>query len=108
MEECMLGLLLSEFFTQLWKNIQSQSNQPEQAAPPPVLAVFSCISLSELLKSFLMSSTVIMRYAFKPGSSFLGVLVYPGLTEVGMLGSDDSEWSLFLLVRFLCLPSTIW
>ena len=105
MEECMLGLLLSEFFTQLWKNIQSQSNQPEQAAPPPVLAVFSCISLSELLKSFLMSSTVIMRYAFKPGSSFSGVLGYPGLGKV--LGSDDGEWSWFLLVRFLRLPFAI-
>jgi hypothetical protein len=37
------------------------------------LAVFSCISLSELL-NFLMSSTIIMRYAFKSGSSFSGVL----------------------------------
>jgi hypothetical protein len=92
MEECMLGLLLSEFFTQLWKNIQSQSNQPEQAAPPPVLAVFSCISLSELLKSFSMSSTIIMRYAFKSGSTFSGVLWCPGLGEVGVLGSDDGEW----------------
>jgi hypothetical protein len=38
-----------------------------------------CISLSELLKSFLMFSTIIMRYAFKSGSSFSGVLGCPGL-----------------------------
>ena len=33
---------------------------------------FSCVLLYffELLKSFLMSSTIIMRYAFKSGSSF--------------------------------------
>jgi hypothetical protein len=34
------------------------------------IAVFSCISLSELLKSFLMSSTIIMIYAFKSGLGF--------------------------------------
>jgi hypothetical protein len=34
------------------------------------LAVFSCIYLHEFLKSFLMSSTIIMRYAFKPGLAF--------------------------------------
>jgi hypothetical protein len=55
------------------------------------LAVFSCISLSELLKSFLMSSTIIMRYAFISGSSFSGVLGYPSLAEVGVLGYDDGE-----------------
>jgi hypothetical protein len=71
------------------------------------LSVF-CISLSELLKSFSMSSTIIMRYAFKSGSSFLGVLGYPGLAVVGVLGSDDDEWSWFLLVRFLCLPFAVW
>ena len=49
--------------------------------------------LSALLKSFLMSSTIIMRYAFKSGSSFLGVLGYPELVEVGVLDSDDGEWS---------------
>jgi hypothetical protein len=27
---------------------------------------------------------------------------------VGVLGSDDGEWSWFLLVRFLRLPFTIW
>jgi hypothetical protein len=63
--------------------------------------VFSCISLSELLKSFLMSSTIIMRYAFKSGSIFSGVLGCPGLGGVGVLRSDDGEWSWFLLVRFL-------
>ena len=45
-----------------------------------------------------------MRYAFKSGSSFLGVLGCPGLGEVGVLRSDDGEWSWFLLVRFLSLP----
>ena len=68
------------------------------------LAMFSCISLSELLKSFLMSSTSIKRYDFKSESCILGVLGYPGLAELGVLGSDDGEWSWFLLVRFLHLP----
>jgi hypothetical protein len=72
------------------------------------LAVFSCIYLSELLKSFLMSSTIIMRYAFNSGSSFSCVLGCPGMGEVGVLGSDDGEWSWFLLVRFLNLPLAIW
>ena len=52
-----------------------------------------------------MSSTIIMRYAFKSESRFLGVL---GLAEVGVLGSDDGEWSWFLLVIFLHLPFAIW
>jgi hypothetical protein len=60
------------------------------------LAVFSCISLSELLKSFLMSSTIIMRYAFKSGSSLTGMLGCPGLGKVGVLHSDDGECSWFL------------
>jgi hypothetical protein len=34
-------------------------------------------------------------------SRFSGVLGCPGLGEVGVLGSDDGEWSWFLLVRFL-------
>jgi hypothetical protein len=71
------------------------------------LALFSCLSLSELLMSFLMSSASIMRYDFKSESCFSGVLGYPGLTEVGKLGSDDGEWSWFLLVRFLHLPFVI-
>ena len=58
--------------------------------------------------SFLKSSTSIMRYDFKSESCFSGVLGYPGLAEVGVLGSGDGEWSWFLLVRFLCLPFTIW
>ena len=45
-----------------------------------------------------------MRYAFKSGSSFSGVLGCPGLGGVGVLVSDDGEWSWFLLLRFLCLP----
>jgi hypothetical protein len=72
------------------------------------LAVFSCISLSELLKSLFISSTINMRYAFKSGSSFSGVSGYPDLAEVGVLGSDDGEWSCFLLVRFLLLPFAVW
>jgi hypothetical protein len=27
---------------------------------------------------------------------------------LGVLGSDDGEWSWFLLVRFFSLPFTIW
>jgi hypothetical protein len=45
-----------------------------------------------------------MRYAFKSGSIFSGILGHPGLGGVGVLRSDDGEWSWFLLVRFLCLP----
>jgi hypothetical protein len=56
----------------------------------------------------LMSSTIIMRYAFRSGSNFSGVLGCPGLGEVGLLGSDDGEWSWFLLVRLLRLPFAIW
>jgi hypothetical protein len=55
--------------------------------------VFSCNSLSELLKPFLMSSTSIKRYDFKSESCFSGVLGYPGLDEAGVLLSDDGEWS---------------
>jgi hypothetical protein len=36
-----------------------------------------------------MSSAIIMRYAFKSGFSFSGVLGYAGLAELGVLGSDD-------------------
>jgi hypothetical protein len=49
------------------------------------LAVFFCISLSELLMP-LKSSTSIMRYDFKSESCFLGVLLYPGLSVVGERG----------------------
>jgi hypothetical protein len=56
----------------------------------------------------LMSTTIIMRYVFQPGSGLLAVLGYPGLAEVVVLGSDDGEWSWFLSVRFLPLPFTIW
>jgi hypothetical protein len=45
-----------------------------------------------------------MRYAFKSGSSFSGVLGCPGLGGMGVLRSDDGDWSWFLLVRFLDLP----
>jgi hypothetical protein len=55
-----------------------------------------------------MSSTIIMRYDFKSESCFLGVLGYLGLAEMGVLGSDDGDWSWFLLVRILHLPFAIW
>jgi hypothetical protein len=48
-----------------------------------------------------------MRYDFKFESCFLGLLGYPGLAVVGVLGSVDVERSRFLLVRFLHLPFTI-
>jgi hypothetical protein len=43
-----------------------------------------------------------------PIIAFSGVLGYPGLAMVGVLGSDDAEWSWFLLVRILHLPFAIW
>jgi hypothetical protein len=49
-----------------------------------------------------------MRYDFKSESCFSGLLGYPGLAEVGVLGSDDGAWSLFLVVRFLHLPFAMW
>jgi hypothetical protein len=49
-----------------------------------------------------------MKYAFKSGSSFSGMLGYPGLGEGGVLHSDDGEWSCVLLVRFLHLPFAYW
>ena len=36
------------------------------------------------------------------------MLGYSGLTVVGVLGSDDAEWSWILLVRYLHLPFPIW
>jgi hypothetical protein len=38
-----------------------------------------------------MSSTIIVRYAFKPWSRFSGVLGCPGVAELGVLGSDYGE-----------------
>ena len=49
-----------------------------------------------------------MRYNFKSMSCSLGVLGYPGLIVVGVLGSDDAQCSWFLLVRSLCFPFAIW
>ena len=49
-----------------------------------------------------------MRYDFKSVSCFLGVLGYPLLVVVDVLGSDDAQCSWFLLVRFLRLPLAIW
>ena len=57
---------------------------------------------------YLKSSTTIMRYDFKSASFFLGVLGYPGLVVVGVLGFDVAQYSWFLLVRFLSLPFAIW
>ena len=64
------------------------------------LSVFY-ISLSELLKSFSMPSTIIMIYAMKSGSSFSGVLGCPGPSEVGVMGSDDGEWSWISVSKIL-------
>jgi hypothetical protein len=55
------------------------------------LAVFSCISLSDLLMPFLKSFTTIMRYDFKSDSCLSGVLGYPGFSVAGVLGSDDAQ-----------------
>jgi hypothetical protein len=41
--------------------------------------VFSCISLKELLISFLLPSIIIMRSDFRSISCFSGVMAYPGL-----------------------------
>ena len=49
-----------------------------------------------------------MIFDFKSESCFSGVLGDPGLTQVGVLGSDDGEWAWFLLVRFLHLSFAIW
>ena len=49
-----------------------------------------------------------MKYDFKSESCFSGVLGYPELAVVGILGSDDAQCSWFLLARFLHLPFTIW
>jgi hypothetical protein len=55
------------------------------------LAMFYCISLRELIVSFLKSSISIMRYDFKYESCFSGVLWYPVLTVVGVLSSGDAK-----------------
>jgi hypothetical protein len=49
-----------------------------------------------------------MRYDFKSESCFSCVVGNPELTVVGVLGSNEAEWSSFLLIRFLCLPFAIW
>jgi hypothetical protein len=58
--------------------------------------VFSYISLSELLMPFLKFFTSIMRYDFRSEFCFLGVLGYPGLAVLGVLGSGVAQWSWFL------------
>ena len=35
------------------------------------------------------------------------MLCYPGMAEVRVLGSDDGDWSWFLLVTFINLSFTI-
>jgi hypothetical protein len=40
---------------------------------------------------FLKSSTSIIKYEFKSESCFSGVLGYPGLAVVGVLGSVDAS-----------------
>ena len=39
--------------------------------------------------SFLKSSIILMRSDFRSESCFFSVMVYPGLSMVGELGSDD-------------------
>ena len=41
-----------------------------------------------------------MRYDFKSEYCFSGVLGYLGLAVVGVLGSDDAQWSWFLILAF--------
>jgi hypothetical protein len=53
--------------------------------------VFCCISLSELLMPYLISSASIMRYDFRFESCFPDVLGYPGLAVEGFLGADDVQ-----------------
>ena len=48
-----------------------------------------------------MSSTSIKRYNIKSESCFSGMLGYPGLAEVGVLGSDDGDWSCFCARKIL-------
>jgi hypothetical protein len=52
--------------------------------------VFSCISLRELIMSFLKSSVFLMRRDLRSGSRLSCVLGYPGLAVVGVMGSDGS------------------
>jgi hypothetical protein len=49
-----------------------------------------------------------MQYDFISESSFSCVLGYPGLTVMSVLGSDDAQWSWFLIVRFLHLSFVTW
>jgi hypothetical protein len=42
------------------------------------------------MNAFLKSFTSIMRYDFKSKSYFSGVLGYPGLALLGVLGSDNA------------------
>jgi hypothetical protein len=50
-----------------------------------------CISLRELFMIFLKSFITIMRSDFRSNSFFSGLMVYPGLSMVGELGSDDAR-----------------
>ena len=60
--------------------------------------VFSCISLGELLKTFLMSSTIIMSYAFKSGSRFFGCVGVPRTGWGGIAGF----WWWWVVLVFVC------
>jgi len=55
------------------------------------LPVFCCISLRELLMSFLKSSILHMRCDFKSKSCFSSVMGYQVFVVVGGLFSDDDE-----------------
>nr|ACD47053.1 ASL1/AK133349 fusion protein [Mus musculus] len=54
-----------------------------------------------------MSSTIIMGYAFKSGSSFSGVLGCPGLDQVGVLRSDDGKCPDVWSPKGVCLRSCL-
>jgi hypothetical protein len=64
--------------------------------------VISCLTVNP------QNFTCYLKVQFESRSTFSGVLGCPGLGKVGVLGSDDGEWSWFLLVGFLHLPFAIW
>jgi hypothetical protein len=49
-----------------------------------------------------------MRYDFKSDFCSSGVLGYPEVAVMDLLGFDDGDWFWFLLVRLLHMPFTIW
>jgi hypothetical protein len=70
------------------------------------LLVYTYISLRDFCVSSLRASIIFMRWDFRTGSCFSGVLGYPGLSVVGNLSSDVAKWYLFLLLIFLQLVAS--